>query len=255
MFLIFVFWSGAGYSYTLLDGNFELKGFVRNITAVRTENPKGGLGGDQFKSGDVELSKSFLQLEGSHLEFEREGTAVGAGITTRRSISKAKTSFRRRWSTIRGWETRFENCTWISSRDLLLRLGKQQVVWGNPTVSSRRTSSTADFRHYFLEDWQDIRQGLPMARVIYGVTNKTDLEFVWVPVTFKPAKYAGVGTYWEFPGAGIGGIAEKNYDTNINNGSVGGKIKTTLGSGFVVSLYDYYNRFETPTAELTSTGL
>ncbi|HBO69089.1 MAG TPA: hypothetical protein DD658_02675 [Deltaproteobacteria bacterium] len=60
------FYSGSSFAYTLLEGNFELKGFLRNITAVRTENPKGGLGGDQFKSGDVELSKSFLQVEGTY---------------------------------------------------------------------------------------------------------------------------------------------------------------------------------------------
>jgi len=59
--------TSSSFAYTLLDGNFELKGFVRHITAVRTENPKGGLGGDQFKSGEVELSKSFLQAEGTYI--------------------------------------------------------------------------------------------------------------------------------------------------------------------------------------------
>ena len=259
MFLVFMFWSGAGYSYTLLDGNFELKGYVRNITAVRTENPKGGLGGDQFKSGDIELSKSFLQLEGSYILNSnvkvysrwRGDYDASFDIKGQDKFPQAVVDDQRLGNEIR------ELFVDIQKGPLFLRLGKQQVVWGESDgLRLADIINPLDFRwHYFLEDWQDIRQGLPMLRAVYSVTNKTDLEFVWVPVTFKPAKFAGVGTYWEFPGAGIGGIPEKKYDTNINNGSVGGKIKTTLGSGFDVSLYDYYHRFETPTAELTSTGL
>ena len=251
--LTFCFTSSS-FAYTLLDGNFELKGFVRNITAVRTENPKGGLGGDQFKSGDVELSKSFLQVEGTYTVspnlkvYSRWRGAYDAvfDIKGQEKFSPAVVDDQRLENEIQ------ELYVDIRRGPLFLRLGKQQVVWGESDgLRLADIINPLDFRwHYFLEDWQDIRQGLPMVRAIYGVTTKTDLEFVWAPVSFKPAKWAGTGTYWEFPGAGIGGIPEKNYDTNIKNGSVGGKIKTTLGTGFDVSLYDYYHRFETPTPEL-----
>ena len=256
---VLLFYSSSGFAYTLLDGNFELKGFVRNITAVRTEDPHGGLGGDQFKNGDVELSKSFLQVEGTYtispslkvysrwrgdydasFDFKGQDKFPQAVVDDQRLGNEVRELF-----------------VDIRQGPLFLRLGKQQVVWGESDgLRLADIINPLDFRwHYFLEDWQDIRQGLPMARAIYGLAEKTDLEFVWAPVTFKPSKWAGVGTYWEFPGAGIGGIPEKNYDTNINNGSVGGKIKTTFGSGFDVSIYDYYHRFESPTAELTSSGL
>jgi hypothetical protein len=251
--------AGEVNAYTLLDGNFELKGFVRNITAVRTEDPKGGLGGDQFKSGDVELSKSFLQLEGTYTVSPslkvysrwRGDYDASFDIKGQDKFSQAVVDDQRLQNELR------ELYVDIRQGPLFLRLGKQQIVWGESDgLRLADIINPLDMRwHYILEDWQDIRQGLPAIRAIYGVTPKTDLEFVWAPVTFKPAKWAGVGTYWEFPGAGIGGIPEKKYDTNINNGSVGGKIKTTLGSGFDVSIYDYYHRFETPTAELTSTGL
>ena len=243
--------SSSVFAYTLLDGNFELKGYVRNITAMRTENPHGGLGGDQFKRGDIELSKSFLQVEGTYTvspnfkvhSLWRGDYDASFDFKGQDKFPQAVVDDQRLGNEIR------ELYADVRQGPLFLRLGKQQVVWGESDgLRLADIINPLDFRwHYFLEDWQDIRQGLPMARAIYSVASKTDLEFVWAPVTFKPAKWAGKGTYWEFPGAGIGGLPEKEYDTNINNGSVGGKIKTTLGSGFDVAVYDYYHRFEMPT--------
>ncbi|MBI5905987.1 MAG: hypothetical protein HZB86_10670 [Deltaproteobacteria bacterium] len=258
-FAVLFFYSSSASGYTLLDGNFELKGFVRHITAVRTENPKGGLGGDQFKSGEVELSKSFLQVEGTYTVnpglkvYSRWRGAYDASFDFKgqEKFPPAVVDDQRLENEIR------ELYVDVRRGPLFVRLGKQQVVWGESDgLRLADIINPLDFSwHYFLEDWQDIRQGLPMIRAIYGVAPKTDLELVWAPVSFKPAKWAGVGTFWEFPGAGIGGIPEKKYDTNVRNGSVGGKVKTTLGSGLDVSLYDYYHRFEMPSPELSSTGL
>ncbi len=251
--------SSSGYAYTLLDGSLELKGYLRDITAVRTEDPKQGLGGEQFKKGEVELSKSFLQLEGTYTVspdvkvYTRWRGSYDASFDFKGldNFSRAVIDDQRQENEVR------ELYVDVRKGPLFLRLGKQQVVWGESDgLRLADIINPLDFRwHYFLEDWQDIRQGLPMVRAIYGVTPKTDLEFVWSPVTFKPSKWAGKGTYWEFPGAGIGGLPEKNYSTSVNNGSVGAKIKTTIGSGFDVSLYDYYHRNENPSAELTDAGL
>jgi hypothetical protein len=248
-----------GMAYTLLDGNFELKGFVRNITAVRTEDPKGGLGGDQFDKGEVELSKSFLQLEGTYKVsptckvYGRWRGAYDASFDIKGldKFSQAVIDDQRTENEMR------ELYVDIQQGPLFLRLGKQQVVWGESDgLRLADIINPLDFRwHYFLEGWEDIRQGLPMARAIYAVDPKTDLEFVWAPVTFKPAKLAGKGTYWEIPGTGIGGLPAKAYPSDIRNGSVGGKIKRTFGSGFDVSLYDYYHRNDMPTPELTSSGV
>ena len=259
MFVGAVICSRDGFAYTLLDGSFELKGFVRDITAIRTQDPKGGLGGDQFEKGDVELSKSFLQLEGTYTVnpdiklYARWRGSYDASfdIQGQDKFSRAVIDDQRLENEVR------ELYVDIRKGPLFLRLGKQQVVWGESDgLRLADIINPLDFRwHYFLEDWQDIRQGLPMIRAIYGVTNKTDLELVWAPVTFKPAKFGGVGTYWEFPGAGIGGIPEKEYPADIRNGSYGAKVKTTLGSGFDVSLYDYFHRNEMPSPELTAAGL
>lgn len=259
VFLALACWRGEGIGYTLLDGNFELKGFVRNITAVRTEDPSPGRGGEQFKKGDIELSRSFLQLEGSYNVqssvrlYGRWRGAYDASFDLKQSHTfpqeviddqRLENEFRELYVDIR-------------QGPLFLRLGKQQVVWGESDgLRIADIINPLDFSwHYFLENWEDIRIGLPMARAIYAVTPKTDLEFVWNPVSFKPAKYGGKGTYWEFPGAGIGNTPEENVPTNMRNGSVGGKVKTTIGSGFDVSLYDYYHRWETPSFKLTPDGL
>ncbi|HYN74436.1 MAG TPA: DUF1302 family protein, partial [Candidatus Methanoperedens sp.] len=187
-----IFCSRSSFAYTLLDGNFELKGFVRNITAVRTEDPKGGLGGDQFKSGEVELSKSFLQLEGTYTVSPslkvysrwRGDYDASFDIKGQDKFPQAVVDDQRLGNEIR------ELYVDIRQGPLFLRLGKQQVVWGESDgLRLADIINPLDFRwHYFLEDWQDIRQGIPMVRAIYGLAAKTDLEFVWAPVTFKPAK-------------------------------------------------------------------
>ena len=259
VFFALTFWSPEGFAFTLLDGNFELKGFVRNITAVRTEKPDPGLGGEQFEKGDVELSRSFLQLEGTYTispdlkVYARWRGAYDASFDFNNDLnfSQAVIDDQKKENEIH------ELYADIRQGPLFLRLGKQQIIWGESDgLRLADIINPLDYRwHYFLEDWQDIRQGLPAIRAIYGVTPKTDLELVWVPVTFKPSKWAGKGTYWEFPGAGIGGLPEKDYPESISNGSVGGKIKTSFGSGFDVSLYNYYHRYENPSVELTSSGL
>src|SRR3989304_3136301 len=166
------FYSGSSFAYTLLEGNFELKGFLRNITAVRTENPKGGLGGDQFKSGDVELSKSFLQVEGTYTikptlkVYGRWRGAYDAGFAIKgaEKFSQAVIDDQRLENEVQ------ELYVDIQQGSLFLRLGKQQVVWGESDgLRLADIINPLDFRwHYFLEDWQDIRQGPPMIRAIYG---------------------------------------------------------------------------------------
>ena len=146
----------------------------------------------------------------------------------------------------------------IRQGPLFLRLGKQQVVWGESDgLRLADIINPLDFSwHYFLEDWQDIRQGLPMARAIYGLADKTDLEFVWAPVTFKPAKWAGVGTY-----LGISGRGNRRHPREEIRHEHQQRIRRRENQdhpGFrdsTVSVYDYYHRFEMPTAELTPTGL
>lgn len=269
VFVALALWSFEGFAYTLLDGNFELKGFVRNITAVRTEDSHTGkgLGGERFDQWDVNLSRSFLQAEGTYtvspglkLYGRWRGSYDG-------SYDMNETSHNIPQATID--DQRIENkfrelYVDIRQGPLFLRLGKQQVVWGESDgLRLADIINPLDLSwHFLFDNWEDTRIGIPMIRTIYTVTPKTDLEFVWAPVSFEPTKFAGKGGYWEILPLGKGGtfplvpgvldvpIQQGNIPASMKNGSVGGKIKTTLGSGFDVSLYDYYHRYEMPTLQM-----
>ncbi len=268
-FLILSAWASRGVAYTLLDGDFELKGFVRDITAVRltTADPNKPFGGENFDKGDVTLSRAFLQVEGTYKispEFKVYGRWRGAYDAsydmneTAHNIPQATIDDQKQENELR------ELYVDLRRGPLFLRLGKQQIVWGESDgLRLADIINPLDLRwHLLWENWEDIRVGLPAVRAIYGVTPRTDLEFVWVPVSFEPTRFGGKGSYWELPPAGKGGVLplapgiavpidQGNVPTSVKNGSVGGKIKTTFGSGFDVSVYDYYHRYEMPTLKMT----
>lgn len=285
VFFALALWSLEGFAFTLLEGNFELKGFVRNITAVRTDDSNLakqfnapslgisslGIGGEKFEKGDISLSRSFLQMEGTYTispglkVYGRWRGSYDASYDineTSHAIPKGVIDDQRKENEFR------ELYVDIRKGPLFLRLGKQQVVWGESDgLRLADIINPLDLSwHYLFENWEDTRIGLPMIRAIYGVTPKTDLEFVWAPVTFKPTKFGGKGSYWEIPPLGKGGIIplvpgvvelpiqQGEVPTSMKNGSVGGKIKTTFGAGFDVSLYDYYHRSELPTLQMTPTA-
>jgi hypothetical protein len=258
-FVVLSFWAREGLAFTFFDGNFELKGFVRNITSVRTEEPNGGLGGDQFKKYDVDLMRTSLQVEGSYTitpEFRFYGRWRGSYDGT--FDLKNSQTFPKDVVDQNQLENEFrELYVDIRKGPLFLRLGKQQIVWGESDgLRLADIINPLDLRaHYLLESWEDIRIGLPAIRSIYTVNPKLDLELVWVPVSFEPTKWAGHGMYWEIPGLGTGGVPEQTVDRSLRNGSVGGKVRSIIGSGLEVSVYDYYHRDEIPHFDLTSTGL
>jgi len=257
--LFLSFWAGESLAYTLLDGNFELKGFIRNITSVRTEEPNGGLGGDQFKKYDVGLTRTSLQVEGSYAinpDFRAYGRWRGSYDGT--FDLKDSQTFPQAVEDENKVENEFrELYVDLRKGPLFLRLGKQQIVWGESDgLRLADIINPLDLRaHYLLESWEDIRIGLPAIRSIYTVNPKLDLELVWVPVSFEPTKWAGQGMYWEIPGLGTGGVPEEEISTSLRNGSVGGKVRTIIGSGLEVSVYDYYHRDEMPHFKLGPTGL
>ncbi|MEW6442726.1 MAG: DUF1302 family protein [bacterium] len=251
--------AGGVSAYTLFGGDLDLKGHVRNITSTRTQNPHPGLGGGQFDEWDIGLMRSFLQLEATV-------TLSPAFRVYARGRAEYDASF-----DIKGVED-FPDGVVDDQRDdidirelfvdlrqgpLFLRIGKQQVVWGESDgLRLADIINPLDLSwHYLLESWEDIRIGLWMVRGIYSLTPNLDVELVWNPAKFEPTKWAGAGTYWEVPGLGRGGIPERHYGTELDNGSVGAKIRAILPWGIEASVYDYYHRNEMPSLTLTPTGL
>lgn len=254
---VFFLGIGEGKAFTLLDGNFELKGYIRNITAVRTEEPKGGLGGDQFKKNEVEFCGTTLNIDAEYrLSPEWKVYGRWRGSYDASFDFKGQDKFPQEVVDDQRVKNQVrELFVDYKKGPLLVRVGKQLVVWGEADalrLADLVNPLDASF-HFGQLSPEDARIALPMVRAIYGLTLDTDLEFIWAPVSFVPQKFSGKGTYWEYPGAGIGGFPEKDYPTNINNGSVGGKIKTKL-AGIDLSLFDYYRRLDAPSLEITSLG-
>jgi hypothetical protein len=174
----------------------------------------------------VELSKSFLQLEGTYTispnlkVYSRWRGDYDASFDFKGQdkLSQEVVDDQRLNNEIR------ELYVDIRQGPLFLRIGKQQVVWGESDVLRLSDIiNPLDFSwHYFLEDWQDIRQGLPwLARSMGWRQDGSGVRLG--SGELQAAKWAGVGTYLEFPGAGIGGIPEKEYDTNIKMDPSAGK--------------------------------
>ncbi|MDP6396500.1 MAG: hypothetical protein QF712_02215, partial [Candidatus Marinimicrobia bacterium] len=77
------------------------------------------------------------------------------------------------------------------------RLGKQQVVWGKADgVFINDIVCPLDMSMFLLQDFDNIRMGLPMAKANLYLGNWT-LEGLWIP-QFEPWQFAEAGSDWEF---------------------------------------------------------
>lgn len=78
-----------------------------------------------------------------------------------------------------------------------LRIGKQQVVWGKADgVFINDIVNPLDLRYFLLQDFEDIRMGIPMVKVnVYLGT--LVLETIWIP-KFEPWRFAELGSDWAF---------------------------------------------------------
>lgn len=242
---------GNGLSYELMNGDLELKGYVRNLTGMRISSPHSSQGTEaQFKAGDIERMMTMLQVESTYKinpDFKLYGRWRGS-YDASFDLDK-KLFFPQEVKDDQRMQNEFrELFVDIRKGPLFLRLGKQQIVWGEADgLRLADIINPLDLSwHMSYENWEDIRIGLPAIRAIYGVTPKTDLEFVWVPVSSEHNKYGGQYTFWAVPGVGKGGIPSEDPPTSMRNGSVGGKIKTTFGDTTDVSFFDYYHHAEGP---------
>jgi len=86
----------------------------------------------------------------------------------------------------------------VSRGDLDLRLGRQQIVWGE-AISTFVTDvvNPRDFREFLLPDFSEIRIPLWAIDATYRFASNVSLEAVWTPDT-RPNKLPKHGAEWEF---------------------------------------------------------
>lgn len=79
-----------------------------------------------------------------------------------------------------------------------IRIGKQQVIWGKADgVFINDIVNPLDLRYFLMQNFEDIRIGLPMVKLTYFRSNMS-IEGIWIP-KFEPWKFAETGSYWAFP--------------------------------------------------------
>ncbi|MSR14376.1 MAG: hypothetical protein EXR86_07395 [Gammaproteobacteria bacterium] len=254
LFLLLTGVATPGRAIVTFGDDVELEGFLNFQNIVRT--PK-------FESTELVMQRNTAQVEGKYY-FLRDSTAFGRFNTGR--LEEATFTFVGRsvydsiYDIRQSYHDAFENGDdhpgeiEIKAReafvDLLLppfslRLGKQQVVWGETdNFRALDVINPLDLSwHWSWESWEDIRIPLWMARGVYdigkfGPFDESFFEAVWIPwdvqsniVSTDPRRP------WAFTGTGLNETANSaivngqilNLDLKVNDSSPGRRFENGQG--------------------------
>ena len=202
----------------------ELEGFVKTQNIIRTP---------LFQDVEFVMQRNTAQLEGKYY-FLRGGqafgrfsagpieeatlTLIGRGVYD--SIYDVRDTYSSRFSKNEKLRRKFdyklrEAFVDVVVPPLTLRIGRQQVVWGETdNFRALDVINPLDLRwHANWEPWEDIRIPLWMARAIYdigkiGPLEESFVEAVWIPWDFQPNKLAiDPRRPWGFGGDGLAAVA------------------------------------------------
>ncbi len=235
--------------------DFELEGFFKIQNMLRTP---------RFRDTEFIMQRNTAQLEGKYYFLKNgkafkkfstgpieEATFTFIGRAVYDSVYDTRDSFdepRNPEFTLR------EAFVDLVLPPFTLRLGRQQVVWGETdNFRALDVINPLDVGwHWSRESWEDIRIPLWMARGIYdigkiGPFEESFLELVWIPADFRRNKTEGdPNRPWGFTGAGLNKVANSveidgtlyNLDVNIrdrgprrklNHGQGGARFKALWG--------------------------
>jgi len=180
--------SNVAYGMEFADGRVTLNGFVKNWTAYR-------LGTYSHERGEgLSMFRNVLQLEAEAKVFENvslytiwkgarepayhlEDDAVAAGNFDEDIMNEE--------------EFREYYLTWQATDRVWLKVGKQQVVWGDlggVGLCVMDIINPLDLRwHYAVEDFETCRKPLTMINTIYSIPEAdANIQFVWMPAIDEP---------------------------------------------------------------------
>jgi len=202
-----------------LRHDLEVEGFLEAKTAIRTP---------QFQGADLVMQRNTVQLEG-RWEFLRSGNLFGFStgrleqgsltVINRNvydSVYDVRGSYRERFSDEDRDRLRYEaNIREAYGEFLLppvtLRLGRQQVVWGETDFfRALDVINPLDYRwHFYYEPFEDIRVPVSMVRGIYDIgklpfLDEVFVEGIWIPGDYSPTKISlDPRRPWGFFGQGV----------------------------------------------------
>ena len=238
----------AAEAIVTLGRDIELEGFVEAKNILRTPS---------FDDAELIMQRNIGQLESKYY-FLRDSTAFGRFDTGRleeatlnviaRGHYDSAYDIRDQYEDVRAQSAQYEVKIREAFVDLILppfslRLGKQQVVWGE-TDNFRAIDiiNPLDLSwHWARESWEDIRIPLWMVRGIWdigklGFVEESFLELLWIPADFKPNKVTtDVNRPWAFFGDGLPRgansviVGNQAYDLNFTLNDR--KPDQTLGDG------------------------
>ncbi len=208
LFALCLLWPFRAWGIVTFRQDLELEGFAQSQSILRTP---------RYRDAELILQRNTLQLEGTWRFVQNGRTTVGdlllgpleeatAKVIYRfayDSLYDLRDSFRDRFSRDERDTLKFEN--WIREAyvELLippwtLRLGRQQVVWGETdTFRALDVINPLDAEwHWTREPWEDIRVPLWMVRGIYdigkvGWLEEAFVEGIWIPGDFQRNRFCG----------------------------------------------------------------
>ena len=172
----------------------EVDGFVRNYTGVL------------FSNGDFSIVQNTLDLTLKH---------------KRKNISFLANPFYYQYPYQEDYFDFRELYMDIYSDKLDLRIGKQQIVWGQADgVFITDIVSPLNLTEFLLWDFDEIRQGVMAVKAKYYPHQDHDFEMVWTPV-FTPAILPDSGSIWkpsqEMPAPVIFDYSKSTVDPSLSN--------------------------------------
>lgn len=221
-----------------IGNDIELEGFLHAQNILRTPD---------FEDAEGIMQRNIAQLEGKYY-FLREGVAFKRFHTgpleeaTFNFIARAhydsiyelRESYDEAFTSLDGRHGKHSYSMREAFVDLVLppfslRLGRQQVVWGETdNFRALDVINPLDLSwHWSRESWEDIRIPLWMARGIYDIgklwgLEESFLEMIWIPADFRPNKIAtDPNRPWAFTGNGLNEVAntaiinDQVFDLNL----------------------------------------
>ena len=253
----------SSYGIVNIGNDIELEGFIQAQNIVRTPD---------FEKAEGIMQRNTAQLEGKYY-FLRDSTAFKRFNTG--PIEEATLTFiwRSHYDSIYEMRNSYDEAFGAgdgkhgerrnSLREVFvdiilppfsLRLGRQQVVWGETNgFRALDVINPLDLSwHWSRESWEDIRIPLWMVRGIYDIGKlwkfeESFVEALWIPADFRPNKVStDPRRPWAFTGAGLNELADsvivdgelfnldvtvrdRQPDRALDDGQAGVRFKAILG--------------------------
>jgi Protein of unknown function (DUF1302) len=278
---------GSASALTLdSEGNYQLGGYISNMTAIRLEDAVPGgrpfFGDTVHEAGDLSMFRNELFLDFSanvadNFQFKVIMRAHYEGVWGLDSDvdqtpkdnkmvpgpdaldMESDVDFREYYMT-------------YTNGNLVVKLGRQQVAWGEAdAINIADVICPLDLSwRWSFPNWEDIRIPLHMLNASYSVPNSAhDLRFelVYIPADFRPHNFGYPGSNWALYTSGLGNpnfVGESFFDKydeglpddDLSNPQGGIRVHAMLGE-WDTNWFVYYGRDKTSvqTLDLSAIGV